>query len=206
MNKSDNSISLEEASLRRGGSKRRITQQVSEGGWGIRKIGRDRYVLSEKRTSVPKRNCKISDQQRLDYENEIRDRLDQIRNPSERIQLICILAEMELDRLRPKEKWPDFNNEEKYLNDEEIDWLLSNCYQVGLISGKDLLAMGISIKKSFEALKTIASLDELIMEESVWSFMALNSIFNMLENREIRGDRRVKIAENTGLPRIKNVS
>ena len=43
-------------------------------------------------------------QQRLDYENEIRDRLDQIRNPSERIQLICILAEMELDQLRPKEK------------------------------------------------------------------------------------------------------
>ena len=142
----------------------------------------------------------------MDYENEIRDRLDQIRNPSERIQLICILAEMELDRLRPKEKWPEFNNEEKDLNDEEIDWLLSNCYQVGLISGKDLLAMGISNKKSFEALKTIASLDELIMEESAWSFMALNSIFNMLENREIRGDRRVKIAENTGLPRIKNVS
>ena len=196
MKNSDNSISLEEASLRRGVSKRRITQQVSEGGWGIRKIGRNRYVLSEdeKRTSVPKRNCKISDQQRLDYENEIRDRLDQIRNPSERIQLICILAEMELDRLRPKEKWPEFNNEEKDLNDEEIDWLLSNCYQVGLISGKDLLAMGISIKKSFEALKTIASLDELIFEESAWSFMALNSIFNMLENRESREDRRVKIA------------
>ena len=139
----------------------------------------------------------------MDYENEIRDRLDQIRNPSERIQLICILAEMELDRLRPKEKWPEFNNEEKDLNDEEIDWLLSNCYQVGLISGKDLLAMGISIKKSFEALKTIASLDELILEESAWSFMALNSIFNMLENRESRGERRVKIAGNTGLPRRK---
>ena len=81
----------------------------------------------EKRTSVSKRNFKISDQQRLDYENEIRNRLDQIRNPSERIQLICILAEMELDRLRPKEKWPEFNNEDKDLNDEEIDWLLTNC-------------------------------------------------------------------------------
>ena len=66
--------------------------------------------------------------------------------------------------------------------------------------------MGISIKKSFEALKTITSLDELILEESAWSFMALNSIFNMLENRETREDRRVKIAENTGLTRIKNVS
>ena len=140
----------------------------------------------------------------MDYENEIRDRLDQIHDPSERIQLICILAEMELDRLRPKEKWPEFNNEEKDLNDEEIDWLLSNCYQVGLISGKDLLAMGISIKKSFEALKTIGSLDDLILEESAWSFMALDSIFGMLENRESRGARSVDIARNKGLPRKKS--
>ena len=206
MRKIDNSISLEEVAARRGVSKRRITQQVSEGGWGIRKIGRDRYVLSEdeKRTSVPKRNCKISDQQRLDYENEIRDRLDQIHDPSERIQLICILAEMELDRLRPKEKWPEFDNDDGDLNNEEIDWLLSNCYQVGLISGKDFVAIGNSIKKSFEALKTIGSLDDLILEESAWSFMALDSIFGMLENRERRGDRRVKIAGNTGLPRKKS--
>ena len=149
---------------------------------------------------------KISDQQRLDYENEIRDRLDQIQDPTERIQLICILAEMELDRLRPKEKWPVFDNRNGDLNNEEIDWLLSNCYQVGLISDKDLVAMGNSIKKSFEALKTIGSLDDLILEESAWSFMALNSIFGMLENRESRGDRRVKIAENTGLPRKKSSS
>ena len=179
MNTSDNSISLEEASLRRGVTKRRITQQASEGGWGIRKIGRNRYLLSEdeERTSIFRSDIKISDQQRLDYENEIRDRLDQIRNPSERIKLICILAEMELDRLRPKEKWPEFNNEEKDLNDEEIDWLLSNCYQVGLVGGKDLLAMGISIKKSFEALKTIASLDELNMEESALEFHGIE--FNL---------------------------
>ena len=208
MRKIDNSISLEEAAARRGVSKRRITQQVTEGGWGIRKIDRNQYVLSEdeKTPSALNKNRKFSDQYRLEYENSIRERLDFTQDPNERIYLICILAEMELDRLRPKEKWPEFNNEEKDLNDEEIDWLLSNCYQVGLISGKDLLAIGISIKKSFEALKTIASLDELIMEESAWSFMALNSIFNMLENRETRGDRRVKIAENTGLPRIKNVS
>ena len=208
MNTSDNSISLEEASLRRGVSKRRINQQAAEGGWGIRKIGRNQYLLSEdeEKTSVFRSDIKISDQQRLDYENEIRDRLDQIQDPSERIQLICILAEMELDRLRPKEKWPEFNNEEKDLNDEESDLLLSNCYQVGLISGKDLLAMGISIKKSFEALKTIGSLDDLILEESAWSFMALDSIFGMLENRELRGDRRVKIEGNTGLPRKKSTS
>ena len=208
MRKIDNSISLEEAAARRGVSKRRITQQVTEGGWGTRKIDRNQYVLSEdeKTPSALNKIGKFSDQYRLEYENSIRERLDLTQDPNERIYLICILAEMELDRLRPKEKWPEFNNEEKDLNDEEIDWLLSNCYQVGLISGKDLLAMGISIKKSFEALKTIASLDELILEDSAWSFMALNSIFNMLENRETRGDRRVKIAENTGLPRIKNVS
>ena len=47
MRKIDNSISLEEAAARRGVSKRRITQQVTEGGWGIRKIDRNQYVLSE---------------------------------------------------------------------------------------------------------------------------------------------------------------
>ena len=49
-------------------------------------------------------------------------------------------------------------------------------------------------------------MDELILEESAWSFMALDSIFKMLENRESRGDRRVNIAGNTGLPRKKSSS
>ena len=111
---------------------------------------------------------------------------------------------MELDRLRPKEKGPVFIDEDGELKDEEIDWLLSNCYQVGLISSKDLLAMGNSIKKSFEALKTIGSLDELILEESAWSFMSLDSILKILENRESRGDLRVNIGENKGLPRKKS--
>ena len=138
MRKIDNSISLEEAAARRGVSKRRITQQVTEGGWGIRKIDRNQYVLSEdeKTPSALNKIRKLSDQYRLEYENSIRERLDFTQDPNERIYLICILAEMELDRLRPKEKWPEFNNEEKDLNDEEIDWLLSNCYQVGLISRK----------------------------------------------------------------------
>ena len=208
MRKIDNSISLEEAAARRGVSKRRITQQVTEGGWGIRKIDRNQYVLSEdeKTPSALNKIRKFSDQYRLEYENSIRERLDLTQDPNERIYLICILAEMELDRLRPKEKWPVFDNRNGDLNNEEIDWLLSNCYQVGLISGKDLVAMGNSIKKSFEALKTIGSLDELILEESAWSFMALDSIFKMLENRESRGDRRVKIAGNTGLPRKKSSS
>ena len=158
----------------------------------------------EKRPSAPRHNKTFSDQNRLEYENSIRERLDLTQDPNERICLICILAEMELDRLRPKEKWPVFDNRNGDLNNEEIDWLLSNCYQVGLISDKDLVAMGNSIKKSFEALKTIGSLDDLILEESAWSFMALNSIFGMLENRESRGDRRVNIAGNTGLPRKKS--
>ena len=113
---------------------------------------------------------------------------------------------MEFDRLGAKEKGPEFNNEDKDLNDEEIDWLLSNCYQVGLISSKDLVAMGNSIKKSFEALKKIGDLNKLILEESAWSFMALDSIFGMIENRESMGDLRVKIAGNTGLPRKKSSS
>ena len=110
----DNSISLEEASLRRGVSKRRITQQVSEGGWGIRKIDRNRYVLSEdeKKPSARMHNKKFSDQNRLEYENSIRERLDLTQDPNERIYLICILAEMELDRLRPKGKGPEFNDED----------------------------------------------------------------------------------------------
>ena len=208
MRKIDNSISLEEAAARRGVSKRRITQQVTEGGWGIRKIDRNQYVLSEdeKTPSALNKNRKFSDQYRLEYENSIRERLDLTQDPNERIYLICILAEMELDRLGPKEKGPEFNDEDRDLKDEEIDWLLSNCYQVGLISIKDLVAMGNSIKKSIEALKTIGSLDELTLEESAWSFMALDSIFGMIENRESRGDRRVKIAGNTGLPRKKSSS
>ena len=208
MRKIDNSISLEEAAARRGVSKRRITQQVTEGGWGIRKIDRNQYVLSEdeKTPSALKQNKKFSDQYRLEYENSVRERLDLTQDPNERIYLICVLAEMEFDRLGPKEKGPEFNDEDRDLKDEEIDWLLSNCYLVGLISSKDLVAMGNSIKKSFEALKTIGSLDELTLEESAWSFMALDSIFGMIENRESRGDRRVKIAGNTGLPRKKSSS
>ena len=202
----DNSISLEEASLRRGVSKRRITQQATEGGWGIRKIDRNQYVLAEdeKTPSALNQNKKFTDQDRLEYENLIRERLDLTQDPNERIYLICVLAEMEFDRLGPKEKGPEFNDEDRDLKDEEIEWLLSNCYQVGLISRKDLVAMGNSIKKSFEALKKIGDLNKLILEESAWSFMALDSIFGMIENRESRGDRRVKIAGNTGLPRKKS--
>ena len=200
------SVSLEEAAARRGVSKRRITQQVAEGGWGIQKIARDRYVLYEDETSYSgnRKNTKFSDQERLEYENAYRERLDLTEDPKDRIYLISIIAEMELDRLSPEGKGPEFKDEDRPLNDEELDWLLSNCYQVGLISSKDLVAMGNSIKKSFEALKKIGDMNKLILEESVWSFMALDSVFGLLENRVARDDRRVKIAGNTGLPRKKS--
>ena len=144
----DNSISLEDAAARRGVSKRRITQQVSEGGWGIRKVDRNRYVLYEdkKRLSTHRKNTKFSDQERLEYENSIKERLDLTQEAEERAYLICILSEMELDRLIPEGKGPEFKDEDRPINSEELDWLLSNCYQVGLISSKDLLAMGNSIK------------------------------------------------------------
>ena len=166
-------------------------------------MDRGQYVLSEdeKSYSGHKKSNEISDQERLEYENAYRERLDLTEDPKDRIYLISIIAEMELDRLSPEGKGPEFKDEDRPLNDEELDWLLSNCYQVGLISSKDLVAMGNSIKKSFEALKKIGNLNELILEESAWSFMALDSIFGMLENRLTIGDRRVMIAGNTGFPR-----
>ncbi len=146
MENPDNSISLEEAASRRGVSKRRITQQAREGGWGIRKVTRGRYALCEDETchSRHRKSKNFSDQERLEYENVFRDRLDLTEDPKERIYLICVLAEMEMDRLGPREKGPNFENEDRTLDDQEIDWLLNEpCYQVGLISSDDLKAMGI---------------------------------------------------------------
>ena len=73
-----------------------------------------------------------------------------------------------------------------------------------MISSKDLEAMGNSIKKSFEALKKIGDMNKLILEKSAWSFMALETVFELIENRVTRGDKRVKIAGNTGFPRKKS--
>ena len=60
MRNTNNSISLEEAAARRGVSKRRITQQVSEGGWGIRKIARGRYVLFEEKKATKEKELKMN--------------------------------------------------------------------------------------------------------------------------------------------------
>ena len=42
------------------------------------------------------------------------------------------------------------------------------------------------------------------MSENLNQEVSEFKIFGMLENRESRGDRRVRIAGNTGLPRCKN--
>ena len=198
------SVSLEEAAAQRGVSKRRITQQVAEGGWGIQKVARDRYVLYEEETNYSghRKKNEISDQERLEYENAYRERLDLTEDPKDRIFLISILSEMELDRLRPEGRGPEFKDEDRPLKDEEIDWLLnSSCYQVGIVSSHDLKAMGNSLKKSYNALRNFGDLNELKLEESAWSFMALDSIFGLWEHRKARGDRRVIITGNTGLSR-----
>ena len=104
-------------------SKRRITQQVSEGGWGIRKVDRNRYVLSEDETSYSghKKSNEISDQERLEYENAYRERLDLTEDPKDRIYLISIIAEMELDRLSPEGKGPEFKDEDRPSNGKKIE-------------------------------------------------------------------------------------
>ena len=61
------SVSLEAAAARRGVSKRRITQQVSEGGWGIRKVDRNQYVLSEDEKSYSGHRKKMKFQIKKDW-------------------------------------------------------------------------------------------------------------------------------------------
>ena len=200
----DNTISLEEAASRRVVSKRRITQQVAEGGWGIRKVARGRYALCEDENSqkTQRNNKDPSMELRLQKENDWRDRLEETEDVYERTLIMCILTEIELDRLVPRGKGPEFKDEDRPLTDEEIDWLLnSSCYQVGIVSSHDLKAMGNSLKKSYNALRNFGDLNELKLEESAWSFMALDSIFGLWEHRKARGDRRVIIAGNTGLSR-----
>ena len=139
---------------------------------------------------------------RLQKENAWRDRLEETEDVYERTLILCILTEIELDRLLPEGKGPEFKDEDRLLKDEEIDWLLnSSCYQVGIVSSHDLKAMGNSLKKSYNALRNFGDLNELKLEESAWSFMALDSIFGLWEHRKARGDRRVIIAGNTGLSR-----
>ena len=196
-------MSLEEAANRRGVCKRRISQQAKEGGWGIRKVSRGRYALSEggKMQGEPKNRIDTPDERKA-YETILRSDLEQAEDFQSRSMTICMLAEMEFDRVGPKRKGPDFNDGDDVLSEEQIDWLLhSTCYQVGLISSEDLGAMSESLKKIYEYLKTKGEVSEMTFEDSAWRFMALNSILALFEARERRGDQRVVIANNTGLTR-----
>ena len=148
----DNSISLDEAAARRGVSKRRITQQVSEGGWGIRKVARGRYLLNEKEKSVKKE-----------------------------------VTDDKLNRIMAEQQTPKFTDEDRPLNDKEIDWLLNDArYEVGSISPDDIKVMGSSLNKTYEALKNIGDLNELELEDSAWGFMAVETIIGVFEGRQER--------------------
>ena len=157
MRKIDNSISLEEAAARRGVSKRRITQQVTEGGWGIRKIARGRYLLYEDENFL----------------NKFYDQYNSNRIISEGEDL-------------------KFKDEDRPLNDQEIEWLLNDaCYEVGSIRPNDLKAMGNSLKKTYKALKNFGDLNQLELEDSAWGVMAVETIIEVFEEREARKSKSV---------------
>ena len=106
-------VSLEEAANRRGVCKRRIAQQACEGGWGIRKASRGRYALSEgvELQEEPK-NRIDTPEERQAYETILRSKLEQTEDFPSRAMAICMLAELELDRVGPKRKGPEFKDEE----------------------------------------------------------------------------------------------
>ena len=91
-----------------------IDQQSKEGGWGRRKVSRGRYVLSD---DDPESIEGTIDET---YETELKKRLEITKDFEERAKLLCVLVEMELDRLRPKGKEPEFKNEDRELNMKKL--------------------------------------------------------------------------------------
>ena len=153
----DNTISLEKAAARKCVSKRSITQQVSVGGWDIRKITRGRYVLNEQEKSVKRE-----------------------------------VTDDKLNRIIVEQEAIEFNDEDRPLNDQEIHWLLNDArYEVGSILPDDLKAMGNSLKKTYEALKNFGDLNKLELEDSAWSFMAVETIVEVFKGRKARNDKRL---------------
>ena len=91
----------------------------------------------------------------------------------------------------PEREVPEFKDEDRPLNDQEIDWLLNDTrYEVGSIRPDDLKAMGSSLKKTYEALKNFGDLNELELEDSAWGFMAVETIIEVFEGRKARNDQR----------------
>ena len=87
----DKIFSLKEASLIRGVSKRRITQQAREGGWGIRKVSRGRYALSEGvELQEESQNGFDTSKERQAYETILRSQLEQTEiSRAEPWQFVC---------------------------------------------------------------------------------------------------------------------
>ena len=140
--------------------------------------------------------------ERQAYETILRSKLEQTEDFLSRAMAICMLAELELDRVGPKRKGPEFKDEEGLLSKEQSNWLLhSECYQVGLISSEDLNTMGEALKKCHEMLKPLGESSEMNIEDSAWRFMVFYTLIEMFEAREKRGDQRVVIAGNTGMKR-----
>ena len=196
-------VNIQEAARIRGVSERRIDQQAKEGGWGIQKISRGRYVLEERGIDgiKPKGLILKTSKERLAYEKKLRSDLEDTEDCPTRATIIGMLAELELYRVGPKIKAPEFRDEDRILNDTEIDWLINSaCYQIGLISSEDLSAIAKAFKENFKLLKKIkdCKLSEMVIEDSLWRFMIVDCLLEMLEARDKRGDQRVLVAGNTG--------
>ena len=179
-------VNIQEAARIRGVSERRIDQQAKEGGWGIQKISRGRYVLDERGIdgNIPGGLILKTSKERLAYEKKLRSDLEDTEDCSTRATIIGMLAELELDRVGPKIKAPEFRDEDRILNDTEIDWLINSaCYQIGLISSEDLSAIAKAFKENFKLLKKIkdCKLSEMVIEDSLWRFMIVDCLLEMLE-------------------------
>ena len=196
-------FSIKEAARIRGVSGRRIAQQAKEGGWGVRKVARGRYVLSDHESSDFKHECTDleSPEGRLALEEKLRTQLEQTYQFQRRSMLICILAELELDRVSSNKRMPEFGNEDRPFSKTEFDLLLnSSCFQIGILCSDDLGAMAETLKRGIEILKEIkdCKLSEMTIDDSAWRFMIFNCLMEMLDEREKRGDLRVIVADNTG--------
>ena len=193
-------VSIREAARLRGVSERRIDQQAKEGGWGIVKVSRGRYYISDNEFGNSLHD--LTDLERLTFENKLRRELEHCRKFERRALLICMLAELELDRVSSNKRMPEFGNEDRLLIKKELDWLLnSSCFQIGILSSEDLGAMAETFKRGIEVLKEIkdCKLSEMAIEDSVWRYMIFNCLMEMLDARDKREDQRVNVVGYTGL-------
>ena len=196
-------FSIKEAARIRGVSERRIAHRQRKEDGESGKVARGRYVFSDHESSNFKHECADleSPEGRLALEEKLRTELEQTDQFQRRAMLICILAELEFDRVSSNKRMPEFRNEDRLLNKTELGWLLnSSCFQIGILSSEDLGAMAETLKRGIELLKEIkdCKLSEMTIDDSAWRFMIFNCLMEMLDEREKRGDQRVLVADNTG--------